>query len=119
MTRYNVTVPVEYTRNGQTQRRFTKVGAAFVNTRKDTGEEFLSIKLDFPIGATELVGWWADPDFDPELPAFYYLRALEIPTPRWTAYDAKYFGIELPDEVPTITVERAYTSPIWYSPASG
>ena len=57
MTRYNVTVPVEYTRNGQTQRRFTKVGAAFVNTRKDTGEEFLSIKLNFPIGATELVAF--------------------------------------------------------------
>ena len=49
------------------------------------------------IGAAQLTASWRDPDFDPELPAFYYLRALEIPTPRWTAYDAKYFGIELPD----------------------
>lgn len=57
MTRYNITVPVEFTRDGQTQRRYTKVGAAFVNTRKETGEEFLSIKLDFPVGATELVAF--------------------------------------------------------------
>ena len=59
---------------------------------------------------------WTDPDFDPALRAFYYARVIEIPTPRWTAYDKKYFGVELADEVPMTTTERAYTSPIWYTP---
>jgi hypothetical protein len=68
------------------------------------------------IGATELITVWNDPDFDPTLRAFYYLRVLEIPTPRWTAYDAKYFHLKLPAEVPMTTQERAYTSPIWYTP---
>jgi Protein of unknown function (DUF3604) len=68
------------------------------------------------IGATELVKVWKDPEFDPSLRAFYYARVLEIPTPRWTAYDAKYFGITLPKEVRMTTQERAYTSPIWYTP---
>ena len=68
------------------------------------------------IGAGELIAIWRDPDFDPTLRAFYYVRVIEIPTPRWTAYDAKYFGIKLPNEVPMTTTERAYTSPIWYTP---
>jgi hypothetical protein len=68
------------------------------------------------IGATELIKVWKDPDFDRSLRAFYYARVLEIPTPRWTTYDAKYFGVKLPKEVPTTTQERAYTSPIWYTP---
>ncbi len=68
------------------------------------------------IGAGELVAVWTDPDFDPKQPAFYYARVLEIPTPRWTAYEAKRFGVEMSDEVPMITQERAYTSPIWYTP---
>jgi hypothetical protein len=68
------------------------------------------------IGAPELITVWTDPDFDPELNAFYYARVIEIPTPRWTAYEAKRFGITLPPEVPMVTQERAYTSPIWYSP---
>jgi len=68
------------------------------------------------IGAPELIAVWKDPDFDPKLPAFYYVRALEIPTPRWTAYDAKRFKVTLPKEVPMVLQERAYTSPIWYTP---
>ena len=69
------------------------------------------------IGATELVQMWKDPEFDPALRAFYYARVIEIPTPRWTAYDAKRFGIKMPPEVPMFGQERAYTSPIWYTPA--
>ena len=71
------------------------------------------------IGDPELAVVWTDPDFDKNELAFYYLRVLEIPTPRWTAYDAKYFKLkEIPEEIPMITQERAYTSPIWYTPAS-
>jgi Protein of unknown function (DUF3604) len=69
------------------------------------------------IGAPELIAVWKDPDFDASLRAFYYGRVIEIPTPRWTAYDAKYFGVKMPKEVPMTTTERAYTSPIWYTPA--
>ena len=69
------------------------------------------------IGDPELAVVWQDPDFDKDELAFYYVRVLEIPTPRWTAYDAKYFGLkDIPEEVPMITQERAYTSPIWYAP---
>ena len=68
------------------------------------------------IGAPELITVWTDPDFDPDQRAFYYARVIEIPTPRWTAYDAKFFDVDMPDEVPMITQERAYTSPIWYTP---
>lgn len=69
------------------------------------------------IGAPELITTWTDPSFDPTQRAFYYVRVIEIPTPRWTAYDAKRFGVApLPGTRMTVT-ERAYTSPIWYSPA--
>jgi hypothetical protein len=68
------------------------------------------------IGDTELITVWVDPDFDPSHRAFYYVRVLEIPTPRWTAYDAKYFGLDVPDDVEMAHQERAYTSPIWYTP---
>ena len=69
------------------------------------------------IGDPELITVWKDPDFDPKQRAFYYARVLEIPTPRWTAYDAKRFGIQpLPGTTMTLQ-ERAYTSPIWYTPA--
>jgi len=68
------------------------------------------------IGSPELIGVWKDPDFDPGERAFYYARVIEIPTPRWTAYEAKRFQVEMSDEVPMTTQERAYTSPIWYTP---
>lgn len=68
------------------------------------------------IGDPELITVWRDPDFDPRQRAFYYARVVEIPTPRWTAYDAKRFGIEpLPGTALTLQ-ERAFTAPIWYTP---
>jgi hypothetical protein len=68
------------------------------------------------IGAPELLAVWKDPAFDAAQRAFYYARVIEIPTPRWTAYDAYRFGTKpLPGTRMTIT-ERAYTSPIWYTP---
>jgi hypothetical protein len=68
------------------------------------------------IGDPELIAVWSDPDFDPNQRAFYYARVLEIPTPRWTAYEALRFGIKMPPEAEMTTQERAYTSPIWYTP---
>ena len=68
------------------------------------------------IGASELGAVWTDPDFDPEEKAFYYARVLEIPTPRWTAYDKVKFDLDLPEGIPLKQQERAYTSPIWYAP---
>jgi len=68
------------------------------------------------IGDPELIAVWRDPDFDPALRAFYYARVIEIPTPRWTAYDALRFGVKIDPKVPMATQERAYTSPIWYTP---
>lgn len=68
------------------------------------------------IGDVEMITVWTDPDFDADQSAFYYVRVLEIPTPRWTAYDAKYYGLELSEEVEMVQQERAYTSPIWYTP---
>lgn len=68
------------------------------------------------IGAPELIKVWKDPDFDASQRAAYYVRVLEIPTPRWTAYEAKRYSIELPSKIPMTTTERAYTSPIWYTP---
>lgn len=68
------------------------------------------------IGAPQLSTYWEDPDFDRAERAFYYARVLEIPTPRWTTYDSAYFDVELQDDVPSSIQDRAYTSPIWYTP---
>ncbi|WP_282121253.1 DUF3604 domain-containing protein [Ruegeria atlantica] len=68
------------------------------------------------IGAAELRGVWTDPDFDPALPAYYYARVLEIPTPTWQAHDEKFYGMKMDADVPRSHQERAYTSPIWYTP---
>jgi hypothetical protein len=68
------------------------------------------------IGAPLLTGYWKDPDFDPAERAFYYVRAIEIPTPRWTTYDAKFFKTTPPAEAPVSIQDRAYNSPIWYTP---
>ena len=68
------------------------------------------------IGDPELLTVWEDPDFDPSVDAFYYARVIEIPTPRWTAYDARRFNVSMDARVPMTIQERAYTSPIWYTP---
>jgi len=68
------------------------------------------------IGDDMLTAHWSDPDFDPKEHAFYYVRVLEIPTPRWTTYDAAFYGIDRPENVPATLQDRAYTSPIWYTP---
>ena len=69
------------------------------------------------IGAAMLSAYWKDPTFDASQRAFYYVRVIQIPSPRWTAYDQKRFGIKMPDYVPMTVTDRAYTSPIWYSPS--
>jgi hypothetical protein len=68
------------------------------------------------IGDALLAAFWEDPDFDPSVPAWYYIRVIEIPKPRWSAYDQARFGIEMSDDVPMTVQDRAYTSPIWYTP---
>ncbi|MHC5083862.1 MAG: DUF3604 domain-containing protein, partial [Planctomycetota bacterium] len=68
------------------------------------------------IGASELMSVWTDPDYDPSQRAFYYARVLEIPTPRWVLYDKVRLGANIPKESELTGQERAYTSPIWYTP---
>ena len=68
------------------------------------------------VGTTQLSTVWKDPDFDPLQRAFYYARVLEISTPRWTTFDAAFYDTKLPSDVPAQLQERAYTSPIWYTP---
>lgn len=68
------------------------------------------------IGAPELAVVWSDPDFNADEPAFYYVRVLEIPKPRWTAHDAKFFGTKPKAGIELVTQDRAYSSPIWYKP---
>jgi hypothetical protein len=70
------------------------------------------------VGAVELKKVWRDPDFDPSIHAFYYVRVLQIPTPRWSTYDAKTLGVPVPTRVPPTVQERAWTSPIWYAPST-
>ena len=59
---------------------------------------------------------WVDPDFDPKQRAFYYARVIEIPKPRRAAYDGKFFGVKMPDDVAMTVQDRAYNSPIWHTP---
>jgi hypothetical protein len=68
------------------------------------------------IGDTQLSAVWSDPDFNPELSAAYYVRVLEIPTPRWSTYDSVKSGLPIPEGIPASIQERAWSSPIWYTP---
>jgi hypothetical protein len=68
------------------------------------------------IGAPFLSSYWQDPAFDAAQSAFYYIRVIQIPSPRWTAYDQKRYHIKMPDYVPMTVTDRAYTSPLWYTP---
>ena len=68
------------------------------------------------IGQPLLAAYWKDPDFDPDQRVFYYVRVLEITKPSWQAHDARYFGVKVSDDIPMTVQDRAYTSPIWYTP---
>lgn len=70
------------------------------------------------IGAPSLATVWRDPEFDPAVRAFYYVRVLEIPTPRWIVFNAVRFGSKITPEMQPVVQERAYSSPIWYEPVS-
>ena len=113
--------------NGELHERIYNVALSDGRTENANGEaEAVGSTVDVrdasynnSIGDPELAVVWTDPDFNRDELAFYYLRVLEIPTPRWTAYDAKFYGLkDLPDEIPMIIQERAYTSPIWYTPTN-
>ncbi|RYH07185.1 DUF3604 domain-containing protein [Tropicimonas sp. IMCC6043] len=112
--------------NGETQERVYDVacsdGRAIVEGECDgpvgNTVDIASATYSNSIGEPFLEAFWVDPEFDPTLRAFYYVRVLEIPTPRWTTYDAAYFGIALPEGIEPTHQERAYTSPIWVKPAS-
>ena len=110
--------------NGDTQERIYDVACS-------DGRDIADRRCDREVGSTVDIGnasytntigdpllaaHWVDPDFDPAQRAFYYVRVIEIPKPRWTAYDQKRFGITMPDDVKMVVQDRAYTSPIWYTP---
>ena len=112
------------TRNGETEERIYDVvcsdDRAISNRRCATpvGNTVNVADASYTntIGDPLLTAFWEDPDFDPEQRAFYYVRVLEIPKPTWQAYDAKRFNVQMADEVPMSLQDRAYTSPIWYTP---
>ncbi len=95
-------------------------GRAITNRRceRDVGN---TVDISVPsytntIGDPLLTAHWVDPDFDPDQRAFYYVRVIEIPKPRWTAYDAAFFGVDMGEDTKMSIQDRAYTSPIWYTP---
>jgi hypothetical protein len=110
--------------NGETQERIYDVACADNRTvverrcERPVGNtvDIANASYTNTIGDPLLTAHWMDPDFDPAQRAFYYVRVIEIPKPRWSAYDQKRFGIEMPDDVKMEVQDRAYTSPIWYTP---
>ena len=90
-----------------------------ISLSDDAGSNTVDVKnatYENSIGEAQFISFWSDPDFNSNEEAFYYLRVIEIPTPRWTTYDSVFFGNELPEYIQKTHQERAYTSPIWYSP---
>ena len=111
---------------GDTHEKVFNVAWSAPDTRKDVDGKLTPVgnTVDLAtatysnsIGAAELMGSFTDPEFDPAQRAFYYLRAVEIPTPRWTAYDAVRFKVKMTADVPMVQQERVVTSPIWYNPS--
>lgn len=110
--------------SGEPQERIINVAWSGERQRDGTGKlpavwntvDLKTATFTNAIGATELIGHWTDDQFDANQPALYYVRVLEIPTPRWTKYDAVKNGLPLLDSVPAVIQERAWTSPIWYTP---
>ena len=110
--------------DGDTQERIYDVacsdGRAIVERRceREVGStvDVANASYTNTIGDPLLTAHWVDPAFKPNQRAFYYVRVIEIPKPRWTAYDAKFFGVEMADDVAMTVQDRAYTSPIWYTP---
>lgn len=112
-----------FVREGVAEERIFDVALGGENRRTDDGVAPVGNTVDLEtasyantIGAATLAAVWQDPEFDPASPAFYYVRVLEIPTPRWTLHDSVATGIPLPEGVPATLQERAFTSPIWYLP---
>ena len=114
--------------SGQTHERIYEVAWSDPSRRKLVGGKLPAVgdTVDLrtatytnSIGAAQLVGRFRDPHFDPRQRAFYYVRVLQIPTPRWTAYDAVKYKVTMSPEVPMKLQERAVSSPIWYDPGSG
>ena len=110
-------------RDGVAEERIFDVALGGENRRTAEGVrpvgntvDLAAATYDNTIGAATLAAVWEDPEFDPMSPAFYYVRVLEIPTPRWTLYDSVATGMPLPEGVPATLQERAFTSPIWYLP---
>ena len=82
----------------------------------DSTVDVATAQYDDTAGATQLKKVWRDPTFDPSIRAAYYIRVLEIETPRWSTYDAANSEMPIPDAVPETVQERAWSSPIWYTP---
>jgi hypothetical protein len=97
-------------------RRIKRLGKRRCIRRVGSTVDIANASYTNTIGDPLLTAHWVDPDFDPKQRAFYYVRVLEIPKPRWTAYDAKFFKVKMPKEMPMTVQDRAYTSPIWYTP---
>jgi hypothetical protein len=110
--------------NGETQERIYDVACADRRIVEGACDGDVGNTVDVAtatytndIGRAVLGGYWEDPDFDPLQRAFYYVRVIQISSPRWTTYDAAYYGIEMPEGTAMTVTDRAYTSPIWYTPS--
>ena len=114
------------TRHGELRERVFTVAASnnraisedgavepLASTVNEDGDGYLN-----SVGAAQLSAFWRDPDFDPQQLAFYYVRVLEILKPRWTSYDAAAGSRALPPGVTAVVQDRAYSSPVWFQPAS-